>query len=159
MAAMRCPIKAANQLSRDGKQATSLQGHCLQTHRDRTDPDWSPRDPMGSLMELGVRPGSPLSQPFTCVRAARLVVLTHAPHTPHVAHRRPCSVNAWRMGKWTTEAKRPACISHVVPRKLSRGGPLQSRLPPQSAEPHHALRRLPPRHFWGSIPVVSQGGS
>lgn len=58
--AMKCPIKAANQLSRDVKQATALKGHSLQTHRDGPAPEWAqdPREQGGPVQPGRVTQGT-----------------------------------------------------------------------------------------------------
>lgn len=151
IAAMRCPIKAANQLSRDGKQATALQGHCLQTHRDRLILDWISGTPgraraarrghsWGSACWTS-GPGSPLCHLFISDRAARFMLLS----PEHLAHCQ-CSVNAWRIDMWMT-AKWSVNQWYSTGETQSWVGQFWSCLLPQSIKPHYGVRQLPPWHF------------
>lgn len=157
--AMKCPIKAANQLSRDAKQATTLKGHSLQTHRDGPAPEWAqdPREQGGPVQPGRVtqgigpaglpglppawtilRPSSPLCCLFTFVRGLQ----GSCPHsTVHCL--------STLSGRLQNDPKES--VMQQVGGTQLQGGQFRNHLPPESTKPHYPSRtgqgRLPLHHF------------
>lgn len=101
--AMKCPVKAANQLSWDGKQATTLQGHSYEDGLPQCGPVWPGQVTQGArLLDLQATlgPSSPLCCMFT-QEALKLMFLSPSPLD--TAHQ--CSEGAWGVDDWVEEGK------------------------------------------------------